>query len=311
MSKKALIVIPTYNEVNNIESLLNALFSLTPKKHTAYDISVLVVDDNSPDGTGLVVRRLQKKYTGLSLLEGNKQGLGAAYCRGFDFALTKSDFDVLVMMDADFSHDPMEVPLLLDGIDAGNDVAIGSRFTYGGMIPGNWPLLRILNTKVAHFVTRYIGGIDSDLAELTGGFKAIRRTALESIPFQNASVKGFGFQIFLSNEFVQQRMKVLEVPIHFRDRRAGSSKMKINDIIGFVKLAAKLNQHTPFKRHISVAAASCISALLLILPFYLINSTKNIIVTILINLGLVVLLGYFFFHKRDEQSDAIEDKELN
>lgn len=246
--KRALITIPTYNERGNITALIHELFSL--EAQTPYVIQILIIDDRSPDGTGEEVKRLQHQYDNLYLLEGQKAGLGAAYRRGFDYAFEFLDFDVIIMMDADFSHPPADVIRLLESIDRGNDVAVGSRYAEGGMIPGNWPLKRILNTRVAHLVARYVGGIKTDLAELTGGFKAMRREALEKIPYQKARASGFGFQIFLTNAFVQLGLNTEEVPICFRDRRVGSSKMRLKDISEFVRIAAGLNKHSPFRTHV-------------------------------------------------------------
>lgn len=269
--KKVVITIPTYNERENVPILITSLFNLEASKKTKYKISVLVIDDRSPDGTADEIRRMQKIFPDLYLIQGRKNGLGAAYRRGFNYVLKNIKFDVVVMMDADMSHDPNDVPHLLEAIDQGNDIAIGSRYAPGGMIPGSWPLLRILNTRVAHFVARFVGGIDTELAELTGGFKAMRRTALERIPYRKARVSGFGFQLFLSNEFVNQEFLVTEVPINFHDRLSGSSKMRSKDIIEFIRIAAELNETSSFKTLMRQCIAAITGVLVTIASYFVIK----------------------------------------
>ena len=249
MKKIALIVLPTYNERSNITEVLNRLFAHNLKGELDYSIQVLVVDDQSPDGTGEVVEILRDNYPGtLHLITAKKAGLGAAYKRGFRYALENLDFDVILQMDADLSHDPDEVPKLLEKIDEGFDVVIGSRYVDGGLIPGNWPIFRILNSKGAHFVARYVGGISSEVHELTGGFKAMTKRTLTNMPLSSARLSGYGIQLFLSNEFEKQNLKVIEVPISFRDRKAGESKMKTKDIFEFIQIAWNLNNDSSFKR---------------------------------------------------------------
>ena len=255
-TKRALITLPTYNERDNVELVLNELLNLHTTKKTNYHISVLVIDDRSPDGTADVVRLMQQKYKNLYLIQGRKNGLGAAYRRGFDYARKNLKFNVVIMMDADLSHSPTEVPHLLKKIDQGYDIAVGSRYVNGGMIPGSWPLIRILNTRVAHFVARFVGGIETDMAELTGGFKAMTKNALCQIPYRRARVSGFGFQLFLSNTFITQGFRVAEVPITFRDRRAGTSKLSHKDIVEFIRVAHELNPVSPFKRLMRQYAAA-------------------------------------------------------
>ncbi len=266
-TKRALITLPTYNERYNVELILDELLNLRATKKTNYHISVLVIDDRSPDGTADVVRSIQKRYNNLYLIQGRKNGLGAAYRRGFDYARKNLKFDVVIMMDADLSHSPAEVPHLLKKIDQGYDIAVGSRYVSGGMIPGSWPLIRILNTRIAHFVARFVGGIETDMAELTGGFKAMTKAALCQIPYRRARVSGFGFQLFLSNEFISQQFRVAEVPITFRDRMSGTSKLSHKDIVEFIRVAHELNKVSPFKRLMRQYAAAFSGAVITIATY--------------------------------------------
>lgn len=270
--KKVLVVIPTYNERQNIKPLLASLFAYAK----GYKLAVLVVDDNSPDGTANLVRSFQLSNKNVYLIEGTKKGLGAAYKRAFAHALKELDFDILVTMDADFSHNPADVSRLVSAVKLGADVAVGSRYAPGGMIPGNWPLRRILNTKTAHFVTRFVGGVNTETQELTGGFKAITRARLKKIPFQRARVSGFGFQIFLTNEFVNQKMTIVEVPISFADRKAGQSKLGAKDIAEFFLVAWRLNSTSPFKRFLGFSAISLLTLVTLIAGFSLVDSSERI-----------------------------------
>jgi dolichol-phosphate mannosyltransferase len=248
-----LAVIPTYNEQATIECLIDAIFKTEKQYAGRADVQILVVDDHSPDGTGAIVRGLQAKYPALHIIQGKKSGLGAAYKRGFNHARKNLDFDSIIMMDADMSHDPTDLPKLIDAILDGADVAIGSRYIVGGLIPGNWPLIRIINTRVANNVARYIGGIETDIADLTGGFKAFRRHVLETIKVDGARLSGYSIQLFLSNAFSKHGFRIAEVPISFQERSAGESKLRVKDILEFFKTSWQLNPTSPFKQLFSYA----------------------------------------------------------
>lgn len=250
MSKKtALMIVPTYNESKNISPLLEALFGLTEVEQMGWRLDVLVMDDTSPDGTGEIVKKLAStKYRGrLFLHTGTKQGLGRALQKSFDAALTY-DHDVFLTMDADFSHDPNDIPSLLRAIDGGADVAIGSRYIEGGLIPGNWPLGLIIRTRIATLVARWLGGVSRDIRELTTNFRAMRRHVLQTIGYNNVQANGYGIQIFLANAFTSHGFTVTEVPITFRSRVHGSSKARVKDITEFFRIAYQLNADSPAKQ---------------------------------------------------------------
>lgn len=246
---RALIIVPTYNEATNLEPLLEALFALPTLEATGWHLDVLVRDDSSPDGTGDLADRLAKDVypERLYVSHGTKNGLGNAMKRAFDDAL-ELEHDVVLTMDADFSHSPADVPALLEAINAGADVAVGSRYIDGGLIPGNWPLGYIIRTRVAATVARLLGGVDPSLKELTTNFRAMRRRVLESIDYRSVDARGYGFMIFLANAFVTGRWTVKEVPISFHTRADGTSKARISDIVEFFRIAYRLNDDSPFKQ---------------------------------------------------------------
>lgn len=212
---KTLIVTPTYNEGKNIESLVNSLFGLNSRYH------ILVVDDNSPDGTAIIVKRLQKKFKNLHLAERpKKRGLGTAYCYGFKWALER-DYDYIVQIDADLSHNPEDVPKMLDLLKK-YDLVIGSRYCDGISVV-RWPLRRLILSYFANSYSRIVTGVK--LRDLTAGFKAWRREVLENIDLDNIRSEGYAFQIEMNFHAERKGCKIYEHPILFIDRTIGESKM--------------------------------------------------------------------------------------
>lgn len=218
---ESLVIIPTYNEVANIDKMIETLFSLYP------DISLLIVDDSSPDGTAQAVRESADRYPGhLFLLERkSKQGIGTAYTDGFKWALSR-DYNYIFEMDCDFSHDPQDVARLLESA-CGADLAIGSRYKDGVRII-NWSFKRLFLSYFACLYTRIVTGIP--LADTTGGFKCFTRKALESLNLDNIVSNGYIFQLELNYKIWAKGMRIVEVPIVFHERRKGKSKMN-NEII--------------------------------------------------------------------------------
>ena len=210
-----LIIVPTYNERENITPLLDRLFALP------FDLHVLVVDDRSPDGTADVILARQKQEPRLHLLQRpGKMGLGSAYRDGFRYAL-EHGAEYIFEMDADFSHDPDSIGSFLGAIpDA--DIVLGSRYVKGGSVL-NWPLSRLVLSYSANVYTRLITGLP--LADATGGFKCFRRRALEGIRLDRVRSEGYSFQIEMSFRCWKRGFRIKEIPIRFADRRAGVSKM--------------------------------------------------------------------------------------
>jgi dolichol-phosphate mannosyltransferase len=232
---RVVLIIPTFNERGNIGRLideLQAIFVSIP-----HEMQILVVDDNSPDGTAEVVRAHQNRWPNLQLLQGDKRGLGAAYIRGMRYALNAMHADAVFEMDADFSHKPSDVPRLLTALEQGADFAIGSRYVRGGSIPREWGLHRRLNSRFGNIVARYVAGI-SRVHDCTAGFRAIRADVIRRIDMEGFRVQGYAFQIALLHAAVVSGARVVELPVDFIDRTVGESKLGIKDIIEFFRSAA-------------------------------------------------------------------------
>ena len=214
-ASKALVIIPTYNESENIERIIGEVFKHTP------DIHILVVDDNSPDGTANLVKALQKKHPTIHILEREKKdGLGQAYLAGFKFAL-QNGYEYIFEMDADFSHDPKEIPNFLKAIDEA-DLVLGSRYIRGVNVV-NWPLQRLLLSYFANVYTRFVTGMP--VRDATGGYKCFRKEVLEKIDFDRIHSSGYAFQIELTYKAWRKGFRVKEIPIIFVDRVYGQSKL--------------------------------------------------------------------------------------
>jgi dolichol-phosphate mannosyltransferase len=210
----ATVCLPTYNERENLEKMVRAL--------EPHGVRVLVVDDNSPDGTGEIADRLAAELDFVSVLHRpQKEGLGPAYLAGFRQALADGAAYVLEL-DCDFSHDPADVPRLLAACEAGADLALGSRYVPGGGTE-NWGLTRRIVSWGGSFYARVLLGVR--IRDLTGGFKCFRRSVLEALDLNSVHADGYGFQIELTYRTIQAGFKVVEIPIVFRDRRVGQSKM--------------------------------------------------------------------------------------
>lgn len=228
-----LVIIPTYNERENIENILKAIYGLQQ------DFHVLVVDDGSPDGTADIVRQLQEGYGGRLFIEERrgKLGLGTAYIHGFKWGIQKG-YDFIFEMDADFSHNPADLPSLYDACKTGGgDVAIGSRYVKGGGVK-NWPRNRIALSKGGALYTRLI--LWMPVSDPTAGFMCYKREVLETINLDEIHFVGYAFQIEMKFAAWKLGYKIKEVPIHFKDRKLGESKMNSGivkeGILGVVKL---------------------------------------------------------------------------
>ncbi len=216
MPERALVVIPTYNEAPNVLNIVPQVLSQDPR------LEVLVVDDNSPDGTGRMADELAAKNPRVHVLhrEG-KLGLGTAYIRGFKWALERG-YDYVFEMDADFSHDPAHLKEFLKAIE-GADIVLGSRYLDGKVTVVNWPMGRLMLSYCANIYARWITGLR--IWDLTGGFKCFRRRVLETIDLSQVRSNGYAFQIEMSVRAWRKGFKFREIPIVFVDRTEGQSKM--------------------------------------------------------------------------------------
>ena len=238
---KTLIIIPTYNELDNLRPLLQEIFSYAP------DTDVLIVDDNSPDGTGKLADEIHNENPQVHVLHrAGKLGLGTAYIAGFKYAVAH-DYDAAFEMDADFSHDPRYLPDFLKAIEHA-DLVIGSRYIPGGGTP-NWSFLRRFISGGGNIFARFMLGIP--VQDCTAGFRCYRRQVLESIDLDTIQSQGYAFQVEMAYRVMQQGFKIVETPIVFMDRRIGKSKMSRKIVIeAFIyvlraRFGKKPPAHTP------------------------------------------------------------------
>lgn len=218
MTARALVIVPTYNERDNIATVFERLFAASARD----SVHLLVVDDASPDGTAAVVESFTANDDAVDLMRrGAKLGLGSAYLAGFRWGLERH-YDIFLEMDADLSHDPADVPRLIAALDGGADLAIGSRYVLGGRIE-NWSGTRRLLSRAGNVYARM--WLRFDVADATGGFRAYRRSALEGIELETIRSEGYAFQIEMAHRIHRAGGRIVEVPITFVERAAGASKM--------------------------------------------------------------------------------------
>jgi dolichol-phosphate mannosyltransferase len=235
---RILIIIPTYNELDNIEKLIPLV--LGQDSH----IEILIVDDNSPDGTAQAVERIMKKESRIHLMRRkSKLGLGTAYVAGFKYAI-EQQYDYIFEMDADFSHDPNEIPNFISSMDE-YDLVIGSRYIRGVNVV-NWPMSRLLLSWMANLYTRIVTGLP--LRDATSGFKCFRREVLESINLNKIHSDGYGFQIEMHFKSWKKGFRLLELPIIFIDRYSGESKMNPGIVREAALMVWKLRFQSLFKK---------------------------------------------------------------
>ena len=231
-----LIIIPTYNEIENIENIIRKIFSLDEL------FEILIIDDGSPDGTAQSVKELQSEFSNKLFLEERtgKLGLGTAYIHGFKWALEK-DYEFVFEMDADFSHDPDDLPRLLEACqENGGDLAIGSRYVKGVNIV-NWPMSRLL---MSYFASKYVKTITGmPIHDSTAGFKCYKRKVLEKINLDKIEFVGYAFQIEMKFKAWKHGFNIIEVPVIFTDRQEGNSKMSggifYEALFGVIKMKIK------------------------------------------------------------------------
>lgn len=254
---KVVVIVPTYNERDNIAPLVVALEQQFARLN--HDTHILVVDDSSPDGTADVVRKMQESRRHLHLLSGAKSGLGAAYVRGMHYALDSLGADAVFEMDADLSHLPEDVPRLMTNIDHGADFVIGSRYVPGGTIPSEWGLHRRAISLFGNIVARYLAGTYR-VRDCTAGFRAIRASLLRSIDLDQLRVQGYAFQVALLHAAVTHGAKVVEVPVDFIDRKHGESKLGFRDVVEFAVNAAwiRFQSSRTFLRFATVGATGVV-----------------------------------------------------
>jgi len=233
------IVIPTYNERENVQQIAAAALNHSPDAH------ILFVDDNSPDGTGRIADEMASSDTRIHVLhKEHKEGLGRAYIAGFHWALERN-YQYIFEMDADFSHNPADVPRLREAAESGADLVLGSRYI-GGIRVINWPLNRLILSKGASLYVRLITGMP--FMDPTGGFKCFRRRVLEAIDMESIRSNGYSFQIEMTHTAWLQGFQIQEVPITFEERREGQSKMSSGIVFEALWMVWKLAARCRFRR---------------------------------------------------------------
>lgn len=245
MESDKIVIIPTYNEKENIEKIIRAIYALKESFH------VLIVDDGSPDGTADIVKKLQEDFSGsLFMLERKeKSGLGSAYIAGFKWSL-KNSYNYIFEMDADFSHNPEDLPKLYKACADGADMAIGSRYCNGVSVI-NWPIGRVV---MSYFASKYVRSVlGMNIFDTTAGFKCYKRRVLCTIDLNKVRMRGYGFQIEMKYTTYKLGFKIKEVPIIFIDRTEGTSKMNSGifgeAFWGVIKM--KFRKIRPIKKHLT------------------------------------------------------------
>jgi len=224
MEGKIIVIIPTYNEAKNIAELVKEIFN-----QNLFSLSLIIIDDNSPDGTGQIAEELARNYPIIVIHRSRKSGLGSAYQLGFEYAL-KNGADFICQMDADFSHQPKDLPRLIEACQKGADLALGSRKIEGGKIIG-WNWWRKFCSWGAMFFSRFILGLKTK--DVTTGFRCYRKEALEKINFKEIKSSGYAWQEEIIYRAEKAGLKIKEIPITFIDRKFGKSKLSWREILEF------------------------------------------------------------------------------
>lgn len=237
---KIVVILPTYNEKVNMEKMIPTLEGEVFPKIKNHEMHILVADDKSPDGTADVIREFTKQYKNLHLIEGSKEGLGAAYARAMRYAMDDLGGEAVVEFDADFQHDPQDIPRLISAMDDGADCVIGSRYVKGGSIPKEWGLHRkILSYVAGSLFTRLVWGRMS-VHDMTSGFKLTKSSFLRRVDLENLYSKYYAYKLHILHDVLSMRAKVKEVPIQFYERTEGSSKITSKDLFDSLYVVVRL-----------------------------------------------------------------------
>ena len=287
--KRAVIILPTYNEAKNIQELVPKIFNITQPIDN-WEIHVLVVDSFSPDGTSHTIVKLIKQYPRLHLLRIKKRGLGIAYIEGFQTAIDKLNPYLLFEMDADLSHNPKSIPQFLKAIETGADFVIGSRYIKGGSIPKKWGIHRKIFSIIGNLTVR-LGFMKLKITDWTSGYRAIKVWLVKSIINQLNRYSGYVFQIAAIDKSLKQGARIAEVPIHFEDRKRGKSKISFSQYIFDIYLYILNN--SSFIRYVIVGLSG------FIIDFgisYLLIEKANYIVWLstLISAETAIISNFFF-----------------
>ncbi len=236
---KIVVICPTYNEKENMEKMIPMLVEEIFPKIKNHQVYLLIADDRSPDGTGQLVKNFIKKYKQVELLEGDKEGLGAAYVRAMKYAMDKMHADAVIEFDADFQHDPNDIPRLVAAMDEGYDYIIGSRYIHGGRIPKEWGFERKIKSVFGSLFARIVL-LTFRIHDMTSGFKLTKTSFLKKVDLDHLYSKNYAYKMQILYEVVKLGAKIKEVPIIFYERKEGKSKMDTNDLYDSFTLVIKL-----------------------------------------------------------------------
>jgi dolichol-phosphate mannosyltransferase len=227
---KITVILPTYNERVNIKKLIPILEEEIFPKIKNHNMNILVVDDNSPDGTALEVKEFAKKWKNIELLTGEKRGLGAAYIRGMHYAMDNIKAEAVIEFDADFQHDPHDIPRLIEALDKGADCVVGSRYIKGGKIPKEWGIHRKIISRFGGVFAQIVLRA-SNIHDMTSGFKLTKTSFLKKVDLENLYSKYYAYKLHILHDVMLQKAKIAEVPIIFYERKEGSSKITRKDLL--------------------------------------------------------------------------------
>ncbi len=262
---KIVVISPTYNEKVNIEKLIPLLITEIFPKIKNHEMYLLIVDDNSPDGTAVEVEKFMKKWKNVSLLKGNKEGLGAAYVRGMHYAMDKMGAEAVMEFDADFQHDPLDIPRLVEAMDKGADLVIGSRYVPGGSIPKEWGIHRKLISRLGGLFAQIIL-LTFNVHDMTSGYKLTKTSFLKKVDLDHLYSKYYAYKMHILHDVLLQNAKVAEVPIIFYERKEGSSKITRKDLLDsfWVVIRLRLRDSARFIKFLIVGGTGFIVQLIMI-----------------------------------------------
>ena len=290
---KACVVLPTYNEAENIESITKAIFSMQSNIPT-HELYVIVVDDNSPDGTQEIVKQQMQQFPQLHLVTGNKVGLGDAYKRGISFAIKTFNPDLLLQMDADGQHDPKLIPEFINLANNDFSLVIGSRFIDGGKTP-DFSIWRKFLSILGNWLVRNLGGV-KHVKDCTSGFRCIKANLISKCDFNYLSTKGYSFQSSLVYELIRHGAKPIEIPIIFKDRVKGQSKLTLADQIEFLINIGKITFHKS-EDFIKFCCVGLVGAIVNIGSYLLLERRFQIPSQVAINIAIEIsIVSNFFFN---------------
>jgi dolichol-phosphate mannosyltransferase len=262
---KIVVISPTYNERINVTKLIPLLIEEIFPKIKNHDMHLLIVDDDSPDGTSEVVREFMKKWKNIELLNGTKNGLGAAYVKGMHYAMDNMKADAVMEFDADFQHDPQDIPKLVKAMDEGADYVIGSRYVPGGTIPKEWGIHRKVISRFGGLFAQIVL-LHRNVHDMTSGFKLTRSSFLKNVDLDHLYSKYYAYKMHILHDVLRQGAKVTEVPIIFYERKEGSSKITRKDLFDsfWVVIRLRLRDSSRFIKFLIVGGTGFVVQILTI-----------------------------------------------